>query len=216
MQGPTIAGLVLGGVLGLEGLAALFRFNARSSLFAAAVARAQALGRPLVVVGDPDAGMHTRLARAYGCGDVCVDLGGCPLCPVAIAADITKPLPFADNSVVVFVACVFEYVDNVEAAYAELLRVAGSPDNLFVVNVQPWTLTAHLYPGANWAGQAFAGRIAYAPVPTWRKAVYGLTLVGLAAYCTSPWWWPDSKPPPALTPEAAPSFEVSGAQLVGG
>jgi hypothetical protein len=214
VQGPAIAGVVLVGVLALEGLGAWLRFSERSSLFAAAVARAKALGRPLVVIGDPDAGMHTRLARAYGCGDVCVDLNGCPLCPVAIAADITKPLPFADNSVVVFVSCVFEYVDNVEAAYAELLRVAGSPDNLFVVAVQPWTITAHLYPGASWAGHAVNGRVAFAPVPTWRKVVYGAGLVGLLGYATSPWWWPTSEP--ALAPAPTPSLEVPDAQLVSG
>ncbi|PCC74683.1 hypothetical protein NAEX_07780 [Nannocystis exedens] len=49
-----------------------------------------ALGRRLVVIGDPDAGMHTRLMRAYGCGDLCIDMNGCPRCLITVVADITK------------------------------------------------------------------------------------------------------------------------------
>ena len=30
--------------------------------------------------------------------------------------------------------------------------MAGSADNVFIVTVQPWTLTARLYPGARWRG----------------------------------------------------------------
>jgi len=150
----VLARLLLGYLGALEGAAALIRFRERSVAFQAAAERAAALGRRLVVVGDPDAGMHTRLLRAYGCGDVCVDLHGCPKCPVTIIADITRgPIPaLPDDSAVVFVACVLEYVTDLDAALRELARLAGSPDNLFVVNVQPWTLTARLYPGARWRG----------------------------------------------------------------
>lgn len=141
--------LVALGTLGaLEGGAAMRRLRRRRAVYQLAAARAAELGRPLVVVGDPDGGMHTRMVRAYGCGDVCVDLAGCPACPVAIAADITKPLPFADDSVVVYVSCVLEYVEDVDAALRELRRVAG--ENLFLVCVEPWTMTATIYPGARW------------------------------------------------------------------
>lgn len=207
MQAPTIAALVLGGVLLLEGGAALSRHTTRSTMFAAAAERAKKLGRPLLVVGDPDAGMHTRLIRAYGCGDVCVDLNGCPSCPVAISADITKPLPYADDSVVVFCSCVLEYVPDMPAAYKELLRVAGDRDNLFIVTVQPWTLTATLYPGAEWAGWSSGGSVAMMEVGTVRKLVTASVLVGLAAYATSPLWWP-AKPStlPATPGPASPAL----------
>ena len=121
--------------------------------FEAAAHRAAALGRVLVVVGDPDAGAHTRLARAYGCGDLCVDLRGCPRCQVMQAADLTagRVAGVADDSAVVFVSCVLEYVSDPEAALRELQRMAGSRDNLFIVFVEPWSLTAALYPGARWA-----------------------------------------------------------------
>ena len=113
----------------------------RQSLYAAAQARAVVLGRPLVVVGAPDGGV----TAGYGCGDVTVDLAG-SMCPRTLSADITQPLPFEDNSVVVFVACVLEYVSDAERATAELLRISGG--QLYIVRVEPWTLTAYLYPGA--------------------------------------------------------------------
>jgi SAM-dependent methyltransferase len=110
-------------------------------VYAAAHALARSLGRQLVVVGAPDA----ATTAGYPCGDVTVDLAKTS-CPVAVRADITKPLPFADDSVVVFVSCVLEYVDDENAAWAELNRISGG--RVFVVRVEPWTLTAFLYPGA--------------------------------------------------------------------
>lgn len=88
MSLPKLAARVILGYVGLvEGTAALIRFRERSTAFQMAAERATALGRRLVVVGDPDAGMHTRLMRAYGCGDVCIDMNGCPGCPITIVAD---------------------------------------------------------------------------------------------------------------------------------
>ncbi len=150
----SLARIGLGYAALVEGGAALVRFRERSAAFKAATERATALGRRLVVIGDPDAGLHTRLLRAYGCGDVCVDQNGCPKCPVTVVADITKgPIQeIADDSAVVFVSCVLEYVADLQAALAEVARMAGSSTNVFIVTVQPWTLTARLYPGARWRG----------------------------------------------------------------
>ncbi|MHC4618510.1 MAG: hypothetical protein ACYTEQ_12245 [Planctomycetota bacterium] len=124
------------------------RHTNRERVYGAAQKRALAVGRPLVVVGDPDSGLHTSLRRAYGCGDACVDLNGCPTCVISHMADIQQRLPFGDDSQVVFVSCVFEYVKNFDAAWNEIIRIAGSPKNIFVVSVQPRTFTAALYPGA--------------------------------------------------------------------
>ena len=82
----SAARFVLGYVGLVEGTAAMIRFRERKAAFQAAAERAAALDRRLVVIGDPDAGMHTRLMRAYGCGDVCVDLNGCPKCPLTVVA----------------------------------------------------------------------------------------------------------------------------------
>jgi SAM-dependent methyltransferase len=110
-------------------------------MYAEAAAKARQLGKPLLVIGAPDGGV----TAGYGCGDVTIDLQESS-CPVSIKADITKTLPFDDNSAVVFVSCVLEYVNDAEAAMRELRRVAGP--NLYMVRVEPWTLTAYLYPGA--------------------------------------------------------------------
>jgi hypothetical protein len=129
-----------------EGLWWLHRRGARTSAYAEAQARARALGRTFVVVGAPEGGV----TAGYGCGDLTVDLAGSPSCPRAVAADICEPgaIPLDDDSAVVFISCVLEYVDDYPAALREVQRVAGSPENLFVVRVEPWTLTAFLYPGA--------------------------------------------------------------------
>lgn len=137
-----------------ESTLALQRWQRRRSVFHAAARRALDTGRPLVVIGDPHAGAHTSLMPAYGCGDLCIDLRGCPCCTRHHAADITQgPITgLSDDSAVVFVSCVFEYVSDLEAARREVLRIAGDPANVFVVTVQPWTFTAALYPGARWTG----------------------------------------------------------------
>ena len=179
MQTHTIARILLGASLLVEGGTALRRFRRRREAFEAAVRRATEIGRPLVVVGDPDAGAHTRLLRAYECGDLCVDLRGCPRCQTMKVADITKgPIDgIADDSAVVFVSCVLEYVADPTAALRELARIAGARENLFLVLVEPWTLTATLYPGARWSGIANERIIAMQPVTTTLKVA---TIGGLA------------------------------------
>ena len=181
MRLETLARLALGGVLLAEGGIALRRFERRRRAFAAAARRAAELGRPLVVVGDPDAGAHTRLMRAYDCGDLCIDLHGCPMCRVMQAADLTAgPVPgIANDSVVVFVSCVLEYVSDPESALGELRRMAGSPENLFIVFVDPWSVTAALYPGANWAGGKGGDHVAMKQVTVTRKLATAGGLAGL-------------------------------------
>jgi len=115
----------------------------RTSVYGSAFHRAHELGRPLVVIGAPDGGVTT----GYGCGNVTVDLAGSAVCPNVLAIDITDTaMPFADNSCVVFVSCVLEYVSDPEPALAEIQRISGG--QAFFVGVEPWTLTAYLYPGA--------------------------------------------------------------------
>jgi len=113
----------------------------RAEVYKEARARADALQRPLVVIGAPDGGV----TGGYECGDTTVDLA-VSSCPHAIRADVTKPLPFADNSTVVFVSCVLEYVNDANAALNEIMRISGG--EAYFVGVEPWCLTAYLYPGA--------------------------------------------------------------------
>ena len=47
------------------------------------------LNLPLMVVGDPDGGWVCRnFGRIYNCGDVCVDIKGCPNCKNSIQDNI--------------------------------------------------------------------------------------------------------------------------------
>lgn len=173
-------------VVALEGRAARRRFRSREELFAAAEARARATGRTLVVVGDPHAGLHTRIVAAYPCGDVCVDLTGCPACPVGVAADLThdRVERVPDDSAVVFVSCVFEYVTDPDAMWRECARMAGGdPANVFVATVQRDTLTGTLYPGARWSVTGVGDRgVAVEAVSGTRKLVAGALLSGLLIY----------------------------------
>lgn len=142
------AGAFAGASLIREGVLWWARRARRTDHYESALALSRALGRPLVVVGDPSGGMTS----GYGCGDLAVDLSGCGGCPVGVAADVCKggAIPLADNSAIVFVSCVLEYVDDPHAAYREILRVAGDPSRVFVVAVDGWTLTSAFYPGAKW------------------------------------------------------------------
>ncbi len=187
----TMARLILGGALAVEAGLALRRFETRRRVFEAAARRAAELGRPLVVIGDPDAGAHTRLVRAYGCGDLCIDLHGCPKCRVMQAADLTQgPVPgVADDSAVVYVSCVLEYVADPAAALGELFRMAGTPENLFIVFVDPWSMTAALYPGARWTGDADQQQITLNSVTTMQRVATFGGLAGLLALAM----WPRHK-----------------------
>ncbi len=132
---------LLKGIALWEGGWWLFRRHQRNAVFEEAQARARELGLPLVVIGAPD---HWVTA-GYPCGDITVDIESTSTCPNFISADITKQIPMADNSGVVFVSCTLEYVDDVEAAMRELRRVSGG--ELYGVRVEPWTLTSILFPG---------------------------------------------------------------------
>lgn len=120
----------------------------RRQTYERAMLRARELGRPLVVLGAPAGGaVNGILGPDYGCGDLCVDLEGCPGCPTATTGPAEAVLAeLADDSAVVFVSCTLEYVDDVEQVWGDLQRISGG--ELFVVTVEPLSLTAWFYPGA--------------------------------------------------------------------
>jgi len=114
----------------------------RDHLYAEAKAAARRLGKPLVVIGAPDRGATE--GPGYD-ADLVIDIGPSAL-PQAIIADICKKTPLASNSCVVFVSCVLEYVSDYNAAMREIKRISGG--HYYICRVEPWTLTAYLYPGA--------------------------------------------------------------------
>jgi hypothetical protein len=85
------------------------------------------------------------VTTGYDCGDITIDIAPSN-CPNSIQLDVTKTLPFADSSVVVFCSCVLEYVNDPCAAIAEIQRISGGES--FFVGVEPWSLAGLLYPGA--------------------------------------------------------------------
>lgn len=124
------------------------RVDERVQSYKRAEARARSLGRKLVVIGDPKGGVtHDD----YGYGNVCIDLTGCKDAPstvTAIQADIADGLPIETDSTVVFIPYVLELVPDIDQAWAEILRIAGSQENVFMLALQPGRdMAAYTYPG---------------------------------------------------------------------
>ena len=113
-----------------------------------ALLRSRETGKPLVVLGSPSNGaVNSLLGPDYGCGDLCIDLGGCAGCATSATGPAELVLgELANDSAVVFVSCTLEYVDDVDRVWSEVLRVSGG--DLYVVTVEPLSLTAWFYPGA--------------------------------------------------------------------
>jgi hypothetical protein len=92
--------------------------------------------KPLMVIGSTDSGgisgQISSYLHLYGCGDVCIDMNGCKKCTTGITSRIEDILPtLKDNSYVIYVSVVLEYVDDLPTVIKELERVSGG--DLFVV-----------------------------------------------------------------------------------
>jgi hypothetical protein len=124
------------------------RRTRRRKLWVAAVERAQARGVPLVVIGAPGAGVVNRIIGLdYGCGNLCIDPGGCGACAnqaIGRAEDVLPEL--AARSAVIYISCTLEYVDDPDLVMREARRIAGN--DVFVATVEPMSLTAWFYPHA--------------------------------------------------------------------
>ena len=120
----------------------------RRTTFQMAKDQSKQTGKPLMVVGDPDNGAMSKFTgRDYGEGDVTIDITGCPDCKSGVAADI-KEYIYAqrDNSYVIFISCTLEYVQSNDfpRLVRKLYQVSGG--DLYVVNVEPYCLSAYFYP----------------------------------------------------------------------
>lgn len=125
------------------------RIVLRKRYYRLARERATLLSKPLMIIGDPDAGYTNKLLGAdYPCGDVTLDLSLSAKCKRSgggVEGDIRDTLPsFADNSHVIFVSYVLEYVEDLHKVIPELMRIAGSADNLFVVHASQYALWSRL------------------------------------------------------------------------
>ncbi len=130
------------------------RVRERARMLRAAQLRATKLGRKLVVIGDPAGGVtHQKGSAVYG--DICIDLPGCPKAPDhvdVIAMDLGDPagIPLASDQYVVFVCYVLELVPNIDKAYSEIIRIAGSEENVFMLALSPHEMATRTYPGILW------------------------------------------------------------------
>jgi hypothetical protein len=200
----SLARLGLSGVAVAETAATWTRWEQRRRLFLAADARARQLGRPLLVVLPRKEGWFNRSMRLYEYGARYPDIFSRRNSPVIFADSLARGVAVQGDSAVLYVACVLEYVTDLRRSMDEILRIAGEPENIYIVTVQPWTLTAALHPAARWAGIADTHAVSMGPVTSMHKGAAAGVLLGLAALSLSikkrpmsraPAPEPDPKPP---------------------
>jgi cbb3-type cytochrome oxidase subunit 3 len=135
-------------ILFYEAILTLLRHQRRKNIYKLAKQSSIDLKKPLLVIGDPDNGTtNFLLGKSYDYGDLCVDLVGCKGAKNSVTSKVEDFLPnLPDNSYVIFISCVLEYVDSdkLDFIISEIKRVSGN--NFFLVNVDPLTITAYFYP----------------------------------------------------------------------
>jgi hypothetical protein len=141
-----------------EAIQSIYRQFQRRYIYKLAINRAKQTNKKLTVIGDPYYGKGTQfwnsIIKGYDCGDITVDLTGAPKCPNGIKSDILKFLKTQkDNSQIIFISCVLEYVDNIEDVVKELYRVSGGPQNLFIVTVKNYSYAAYFYKEDNYSSK---------------------------------------------------------------
>lgn len=130
-----------------------YRNYYRGYYYRLAVDKALKIDKPLIVVGCPHNGTDSKLhGPAYGSGNFMIDISGCSknICQDVMERDIVDSLKvFEDDSCVIFISCVLEYVTNIKEAIKEIKRVAGSLDNIFVVTVGTSSWASYYYTNNN-------------------------------------------------------------------
>jgi hypothetical protein len=113
--------------------------------------RAEQLMRPLVVLGNPDAGLANRaLGRTWQCGNVTIDPRGAVACegPSETSiqgqpVDVLAQMPA--DSAVIYDSGLFAKSSRPHELATQMQRVSGG--ELFMVDAGPWTLAAFFEPG---------------------------------------------------------------------
>ena len=124
----------------------LLRKIKRRVVYQKAKKRAKETGKKLLVIGDPYNGIASKSTGIdYSCGDVCIDLTGCPMCPESIKGRLEDTIGNLNlDEYVVYISCVLEYVDDLEYINKFLDKV--NKKDLFVVNVEWYSFMAWFYP----------------------------------------------------------------------
>ena len=117
----------------------IWRNHRRHETFIQAKQRSKQTKKKLLVIGDPNSGFWNKhIKKAYGCGDVCIDLMGCNECPKSIKSDLLVKLKkMPTNEYVIYESCVLEYVDQrlVNEIKKEIDRV--SEGDYYGVRIKP-------------------------------------------------------------------------------
>lgn len=132
----------------LDGLIAVsHRRWERQALYESAYNKSLATNKSLLVIGDPDTGViNYWLGRDYGCGDLCLDLTGCPQCNNSLQGNLEELLPqFESGKYVVYISCTLEYVQNM-TNIPHLWRI--SYGDIYVVAVEYWAPLNWFLPGS--------------------------------------------------------------------
>jgi hypothetical protein len=116
-------------------------------------------------------GWFNRSMRLYEYGARYPDIFSRRNSPVIFADSLARGVAAQSDSAVVYVACVLEYVTDLRRSMDEIMRIAGEPENIYIVTVQPWTLTAALHPAARWAGIADTHAVSMGPVTSIHKGM---------------------------------------------
>jgi hypothetical protein len=130
-----------------------YRNYCRSYYYKMAAKHALKIDKPLIVIGCPHNGLGSKIhGSAYGPGNFTIDISGCSkgICEDVMEKDIVDSLKtFEDNSCVIFVSCVLEYVEKIDEAIKEINRVAGDQKNIFIVTVGTSSLVSYYYSYSN-------------------------------------------------------------------
>jgi hypothetical protein len=160
---------ILAGALAIlvvyELLLSIRRKFIRRRVYKRALDRATETGKRLIVIGSPNGGFFNTLTGAdYGFGDVVIDICGCPEAEKAgvrvMAEKVETALPKLDlEKYVIFQSCVFEYIDDIDSVLQQLQFL--DKNDVFVVNVEWYSLVAYIYLGFLLGDSSHPQRIMY-------------------------------------------------------
>jgi hypothetical protein len=147
----------------------------RRATFEQAAARASATHKQLIVLGDPEGTLSSRiLGRSWQCGAICIDPKGCSQCGGPSEHSIQgQPLDvlrtMGTGSAVIYDSGLFAKADDPQALAAEMVRVSGG--DIYMFDVNRFSLTSVFEPGRRRIMQALPPtdpQIAWKPL-WWQK-----------------------------------------------
>jgi len=148
-----------------EGVVQSYEIYLRTKYYNKAHKISRKLKKPLLVVGRPRFA-HGLGPPLHGCGDICVDIEGCPECPKSKKADVTN-LPFKDKQFgAVFCSHVLEHIKNPKKAIKELARVGNYVVILFPTKL---SILARIHPGHHGESLEYLWKLGDGVIEIWNS-----------------------------------------------